>query len=88
VDDVTFIARRLHLLRENEIDLQLTLDDLADEVLRREARLAETFDTSKRGDLADQIASRVDQLGPLLARLDGTRAEIVLAESLAAWLAS
>ena len=83
-DGATFIVHRLHRLTENETDYQLTLDDLADEIIRREARLAETFEPRARADLADEIANRVDQLGPLLARLDATRQEIALAESLLA----
>ena len=87
-DYVTFIARHLDLWRENETDLQNTLTDLANEIVTREERLAETVDTLERADLADEIASRVDQLGPLLARLDGTRRDIHIAEQLAALLAS
>jgi len=87
-DDLTFIARRLDLWRENEIDLHVALTDLANEIVTREERLAETVDILERADLADEIASRVDQLGPLLARLDGTRRDIAIAEQLAALLAS
>jgi hypothetical protein len=84
-DDVTFIARRIDRLCENETDHQLALRDLADEIERREARLVE--EPYALDDLAEEIEIRAAQLGPLLSHLRAIRREIALAESLAAMLA-